>query len=370
MGRTAKVRSDGSYTISSVPATLGMFRVRLVGTNSQLAQSDCVMPVLFGTTLIPGLDFFNIIPIPTGLALASNVNMFSSVGETGQVTVTGLYQSGAAGNLTADTCTTYMSSNPTVLAVSATGQLLVKRTAITATPVTITALNEGAVGTVTVTVKSNSGPLRYAESFENGLPQGWTLAGRGGTNSSVTNLAPTDGGKFGYIDTQGSVSTAKYGGTAGSTLLSAPIALDDGSVLSMDLNFLTNDGGGFHDFAFVQLLDSATLNVVATLYSANTTSNIAQAVPAQGAPAPLISPNATLVPGGAFFDGISTGPLNGLSYGPNKFAGGPGGSTGWVNTSYKVMAGTYRLFFVVSCFQDTNVKSGLAIDNIQATIPK
>src|SRR5260221_14368869 len=53
LGRTAKVRANGSFTISSVPANLGNFRIRLVGGDGTKAFSVCLMPVLNGFTVVP-----------------------------------------------------------------------------------------------------------------------------------------------------------------------------------------------------------------------------------------------------------------------------------------------------------------------------
>src|SRR5688500_13850759 len=59
LGRTALVRSDGSFTISGVPANAGRFRVRLVHPDGRKAQSECLTPVLRGITIVPPLDFTN-----------------------------------------------------------------------------------------------------------------------------------------------------------------------------------------------------------------------------------------------------------------------------------------------------------------------
>ena len=205
------------------------------------------------------------------------------------------------------------------------------------------------------------------EGFELGIPVGWTVSsgGSAGTSAAVPNLAPTEGATFGFIDTRG--STAISGGTAGTTLLSPAFAVADGATLSVDLNFLTSDGDGFSDFAFAQLLDSSSSAVIATLSTANTTGPGAKAVPCLGCPTGAIGAGVTLTPSVGYFDGILTGPLGGDSYGAGKFGGGPGGSTGWITTSFIPGAGSYQLLFGVTDVGDTSVDSGLAIDNIQLT---
>ena len=207
--------------------------------------------------------------------------------------------------------------------------------------------------------------LILLESFEAGLPAGSILApgSVGGTSGAVPNLGPTEGAAFGFLDTTG--STPIPGGTAGSALLLPAFALADGDVLLLDLNFLTNDGNGFNDFAVAQLVASGTLDLVATLYTADTTGPGIQSVPCLGCPAGVISPGVILSPSPAFFDGTATGPINGTLYGPGKFGGGPGGSTGWVTSSFAPGPGSYQLAFAVSDLGDTSVNSALAFDNIR-----
>ena len=211
----------------------------------------------------------------------------------------------------------------------------------------------------------------YEETFEDGIPTDWTVTGATGTSAAVTNLGPTQGTSFGYLVTPG-VLNPSFGGTGGSTLVSPEFAALGGSLLSIDFNFLTNDGTtDFRDFMFIQLLDQ-TGGVVATLANGNTTGDTDQAVPALGGPAPVISGGVSLspLPIPRFFDGIETGPLSGTSFAAVKYGGGNGGSTGWITTSYVIPStGTYKLRFVVMDFGNRSFPSGLAIDNIAVTAP-
>ena len=203
------------------------------------------------------------------------------------------------------------------------------------------------------------------EGFESGLPAGSVLApgSIGGTSGSVTNLAPTEGAAFGFLTTEGIASIP--GGTGGSALLLPAFSLAADDVLLLDLNFLTNDGNGFNDFALVLLLDSVTTDPVAMLYTANTTTALAQASPCLGCPPGDLSPGVTLTPSPAFFDGVETGPLGGGTYGPGKFGGGAGGASGWVTSSYLPGAGSYQLYVAVSNVDDTEENSALAFDSIR-----
>ena len=83
---------------------------------------------------------------------------------------------------------------------------------------------------------------------------------------------------------------------------------------------------------------------------------------------PLISPGVTLAPTAPIpLDGVTTGPLNGITYGPGAFSGSTGGTTGFINVSYTIGSGDLlQPFFVeVANVGDTAFQSGLALDNIE-----
>lgn len=91
-------------------------------------------------------------------------------------------------------------------------------------------------------------------------------------------------------------------------------------------------------------------------------------IPSQGNPhIPGISAGVTLTPSGGLLDGVATGPLNGITYGPGAFGGSTGGTTGFVNVSYTIGAGDVGgpLFVEVSNVGDSSFQSGLALDNIR-----
>jgi hypothetical protein len=210
-------------------------------------------------------------------------------------------------------------------------------------------------------------------SFESGMPAGWVLQGSGGTSLAVPNVTPTDGLHFGFIDTQGDVATSftgVAGSTTGSVLTSALFSVGAGEALALDLNFLTNDGGGYSDYAIVRLLDSSD-NVVATLYTAQTVGSIDQAVPAVNFGGLGLSEGVTLTPPSATFNGLLSGPLDGVAYGPGRYQDGSeegvGGGSGWVTSSYAPGAGTYKLQFIVSDVDDELYDSALVIDNIRTS---
>jgi hypothetical protein len=91
--------------------------------------------------------------------------------------------------------------------------------------------------------------------FETGIPAGFTALGTVGTSGAVTDLSPTQGNFFAFLDTTGNTKPIydTEDGTFGSRLLSSPFTATGGSTLSLDLAFLTNDGGPFHDYGIAAL---------------------------------------------------------------------------------------------------------------------
>lgn len=235
------------------------------------------------------------------------------------------------------------------------------------------------VGTPSGAVVVLTGSVTFHASgeigFESGIPAAWTSFGTTGASLAVPNLSPTQGTKFAFMQTPGTTTTS-FGGTGGSTLQSDAFAASAGDILGLDFNFLTNDGTtGFRDFAYVQLLNSSNA-VVATVANANTTGAVDQAVPAFGSSPPSppdISSGVLLSPLTAIFDGVSTGPLGVVTYGPGKYpnAGGEkGGSTGFVHSTFTIPANdTYKLLFVVMDFGNRAFSSALVIDKISLQRP-
>jgi hypothetical protein len=208
-----------------------------------------------------------------------------------------------------------------------------------------------------------------AAASAQGLPQGWTLSagGTGGISTAAADIPPPEGQQFAFIDSTGTTDlavTGVAGATTGSVLLSSAFSVETTRTLSLDLNFLTNDGEDFPDFAVVQLIDAASMARVATLYTANTTCAACRAVPAIGGPGD-VSAGVSLHPGAAYFDGQFAGLLGGIPYGPGKWLSGPGGATGWVTSSYDLAPGRYQLAFFVGNVSDPGLESALAIDNIR-----
>jgi len=82
---------------------------------------------------------------------------------------------------------------------------------------------------------------------------------------------------------------------------------------------------------------------------------------------PPVDPGVVLSPKSALLDGNSTGPLDGVTYGPFGFGANGGGNTGWVDSEYTVAtSGRYRLTWEVAG-ADPKIGSALAIDNVRVS---
>lgn len=238
-----------------------------------------------------------------------------------------------------------------------------------------------ALGALLASVPQSAKADFIIANFESGIiPAGWTLTsgGAGGRDVASTNIAPTEGSAFGYIttvDATTDLSSYGYGDSCsyaianGTILTSQTFTLADGDILHIDLNFLSNDNeypldtGLYHDLAVVELLDTSS-SVVATLYSVEATRVGEEGIPGCDY---LLSPDVTLTPSSALFDGVRTGTVGGVWFGddpPDSV-----GSTRWVRSSYAPGVGSYRLRFIVANTADGTYDSALAIDNVRSEGP-
>ncbi len=204
-----------------------------------------------------------------------------------------------------------------------------------------------------------------AQSFNGGLPSGWTVNGTAGTSGAngVVTLAPTSGSTaYGWVSTNNSTATAGYGlgdETNGSTLTSSAFSATPGASLQFYFNYVTSDGSTFTDYAFANLLDASTGKVVAVLFDARTepTGTIA---PGLDLPPPVATLSPSSVP-------IVSGPPAWAPLGDdsNTCYDVGCGYTGWIQSDYSIAtAGSYELQFGVTNWDDTEYASGLAFDGI------
>ncbi|WP_374582817.1 NF038132 family protein [Pseudoduganella sp.] len=206
-----------------------------------------------------------------------------------------------------------------------------------------------------------------AGTFDGGIPAYWECRGSCGTSGAngVVPLAPGGGSAYGWISTYGSTVSAALPGVGsggedvnGSTLHSVSFDAGAGSLLDFRFNYVSTDGAGFADYAWARLLDQDNAQV-AMLFTARTNS-AGNAVPGFELPAP----QATLTP---FPVPIVEGQTDWAPLGPDAdecYDTGCG-ATGWVRARYTIAsAGTYRLEFGVTNWEDADFDSGLAFDAI------
>ena len=207
-----------------------------------------------------------------------------------------------------------------------------------------------------------------AATMDDVLPIGWIGVGNAGSGTADGDVsaAPTPGGGYTYVSTAdgltGVGALAGVGGpgepTDGSTLTTSVFAAAAGDVLNFFFNFVTSDGAGFADYAWAQLLD-ATDTQVALLFTARTTPG-GSSVPGFSMP----SPAATLIPASV---NIIPNATNWSALGTDSgscFATGCG-STDWVQSLYTVAsAGSYKLQFGVTNWDDTFFDTGMAVAGV------
>lgn len=195
-----------------------------------------------------------------------------------------------------------------------------------------------------------------------------------GANGVVT--APPGGSTYRYVTTNGSHNggLAGIGGTNGSLYRTSLFSATGGDLLQFYFNYITSDGAGYADYAWVRLLN-ADMTQAALLFTARTTTG-GNTVPGFGMPAlnATLVPAATpIIPGGPVWS-----PLGG--YSGRCYSTGCG-YTGWIQSMFTVAnAGNYMLEFGATNWSDTIWHSGLAwsgtqigdtpIDPTDPTIPE
>ncbi len=204
-----------------------------------------------------------------------------------------------------------------------------------------------------------------AATTQGDVPSGWTYVGNAGsgTPDGVVTAAPTASGNYTYISTAGgpvgggTLQGAGLGGsTNGSTLTTSVFGAAAGDALEFFFNFVTSDGAGYADYAWVKLLKQGGEDFL--MFTARTTPS-GNTVPGFGMPA--IGAGVTVDP--ATVTVVSGGPIWSALQGDSGKCFSTGcGYTGWVKSSFKIAdAGNYQLQFGVSNWSDQIWHTGLAI---------
>lgn len=181
-----------------------------------------------------------------------------------------------------------------------------------------------------------------------------------GADGVVT--ASPNGGNYNYVSTEGGTDLGSAdlnlgAETTGSTY-SFTFSGNSGDALEFYFNFVTSDGAGFADYAFVQLFGPTTST---TLFTARTTPG-GDTVPGFGMPA--VSPGVTLDP--ATVSVIAGGPVWSPLGGSSGGCWDVGcGYTDWVKSTFALTeTGNYTMLFGVVNWSDSAFQTGLAFDGI------
>ena len=190
----------------------------------------------------------------------------------------------------------------------------------------------------------------------------WSGTGNFGFTTANGDITESpQGGEFGYISTSGGVAQTGLGlggETDGSTMESSLFSVVAGDDLSFYFNFITSDGAGFADYAWVQVLTAAD-DLVATLFTARSTPS-GDTVPGFGMPLPTAILNPTSTP--IIANETDFNMLGGDS--GSCYSGGCG-NTGWIESTYTFLAdGSYKLLMGVTNWSDTAYDTALVFDNI------
>jgi len=197
-----------------------------------------------------------------------------------------------------------------------------------------------------------------------GASQAGVCVGNCGNSNAADGVVttPPSGSLYSWISTYSGVNGAGQlsgvGGTNGTSYTTDVFAATAGQELEYYFNYITSDGSGYADYAWVQLLDNAD-NLVATLLTARTkpSGNI---IPGQDLPAidaTLTPPSVEIIGGGPIWSAL--GGSSGACYAAGC------GYTGWVLSNYVIAStGLYKLVFGVSNWSDTGWDSGLAFSGL------
>jgi hypothetical protein len=172
LNRVARVRSNGSWILTNIPATGQQVRARATCqyTNpsfTELGQSDFVIVPPNGQVQNVTITFGSPIPVPAKLTLTAPATKIDALGSTLQLTSTITYSNATTADATQFVKgTNYISSNPAIATVSEDGLV----TAIAPGGVNISATNEGTLALLHLQVTG------YTDTDGDGMPDEWETA--------------------------------------------------------------------------------------------------------------------------------------------------------------------------------------------------
>jgi hypothetical protein len=192
LNRVARVRPDGTWILTNIPATGQQVRARATcqrPSGTTFGQSDFVVVPAFGAIENVQIFFTNPVPVPGKLTLSAPRTSLSTIGSTLSLTATITYGDNSTANATSNAGTNYISSNTDIATVSAAGVV----TAVGPGGVNVSATNEGtlAVMHLIVTGSPDADGDGMPDSFEtaNGFnPNDPSDAAGDADNDGVTNV--------------------------------------------------------------------------------------------------------------------------------------------------------------------------------------
>ena len=187
MNQTVPVAKDGTWRLPNLPTSGGYVRVQLVCKGAfgiERGQSKFFTLTRNRMNAIVSIPFGQIPPRPTSVELLVDDPELTEVGQSVQIVARGVYPDGSeAGlNLPSDG-TSWVSTNPQVIAVSETGLA----TAVTSGVVLITAWNQGASAAALLEARLGQ------DADEDGLPDDWENAVGLDPENPLDALADSDG---------------------------------------------------------------------------------------------------------------------------------------------------------------------------------
>ena len=261
LNRSVPVDPDGGWVLPNVPTNVGLVRARATCVENGVTrsgQSDYFVVPPGGTIRIPDIRLDQpVAPIPATLTLAASTTQLDQVGQRVQVTATATYANGTSGNLSlAAQGTNWFTSNPRIATVSPDGLV----TAVATGNALISAMNEGALGMLLISVVTGG------DLDGDGMPDEFELANGLDPNNPADALTDLDGDGLSNLDEFRNGTLLNVPDSDGDGLL-------DGSELALGTNPLLadTDGDGVRDGLEVQTgsnpLDPSSYNLAEALES-------------------------------------------------------------------------------------------------------